>query len=321
VDLRNVTAWRWTAVLAVFTVALFGLLWVLGESNPAGTFSFPAAIIAVGVIGGLLARRTADLLGVVAGIIVVFEAIALREVADHGSSIATFTLMLGIALVPGGFAAGLGLIVLAVRRAIRGAGPRAVLLRGAAVSAVLATLAVGYVLAATRPARVDAFRLTGGQEIAVTVTSGTATWCRLTSVTEAAADLTIGAGCVSLILGPTTAVGIPMELPVRLSQPLADRLVRNVDGSVVPQMPPPDYPVDLDRAMELAQEVLRAAHPGIALENTKVMDHTLEKDPSGRPAWKVNIIVVDGPFASPSPTSIWMWVDAESGTVTEISRS
>ena len=73
--------------------------------------------------------------------------------------------------------------------------------------------------------------------------------------------------------------------------------------------------------MEIARGILAADHPGIATENTKVLDLSLEKDPAGRAAWKVNIIVVDGPFASSPPTSFWLWVDAESGSVTIISRT
>jgi hypothetical protein len=233
VDPSQITGWRWTAVVAVVTVAVFGLLLVLGESNPAGTFSFPAGMVAIGVVGGLLARRTADLLGVLAGIVLALEALALREVTEHGASIQTFSIMLGIALVPGVFAAGLGLAILGVRRAVGGVGGRALLVRGAAIGVVLAGLAALYVFLASRPTRIDSYRVAGDREIIVTVIGGNATWCRLTSVAETATDVTVGAACVSLILGPTTAVGIPVDLPVKLAQPLADRLVRDLDGGVV----------------------------------------------------------------------------------------
>lgn len=72
--------------------------------------------------------------------------------------------------------------------------------------------------------------------------------------------------------------------------------------------------------MEIARGVLLAGHPGIA--TTKVMDLAPDKDRTGRAAWKVNIIELDASLAPPAnPSSIWMWIDAESGAVTIISKA
>jgi hypothetical protein len=320
-DPRRIEGWGWTALVAAGTALVLGLSIALGSSGPAGAFTFPAAVILIGIASGLVARRAADLLGVVAAVVLVFELLAVREIAEHEAPLQTLNGMFGIALIPGGFAALLGLIVLGVRRAVRRAGIKSVLLQGAAIVLVLGGLGTLYVIAAGRATRIDTFRVTGERDITVTVVGGSASWCRVTSVGETTADVTIDAACVSLILGPTTAAGILMDLPVHLAQPIGDRIVRNLDGSVVRQVPPPVHAVGVDRATEIAQDVLRAAHPGIALENSKILDLVLERHPSGRPAYRVNIIVVDGPFASSSPTSIWLWIDAESGAVEVISSS
>lgn len=320
VDLRRIPDWGWTAAMAVATMLTLGLMFVLGPSGPFGTFQFPGTMIAIGLVAGLLARRTADLLGIVAGTVVFFEVLGVREIAQRGASFSILTYMFGTALVPGGFAAIIGLIVLGVRRGLRRVNVRSALLQMAGVAVVIGGLASLYVLGASRPSHAGVYRVTDERNIVITVTGGIASWCRVTSVKETTAEITVGAACVSLILGPTLAVGIFMDLPIHFERPLADRIVRNEDGSVVRRHPPPVHAIDPDRAMNIARGVLAADHPGIATGDTKVMDLSLEKDPTGRAAWKVNIIVVDGPFASSPPSTIWLWVDAESGAVTLISR-
>jgi hypothetical protein len=290
------------------------------QSGIGGTFGFAGTVIAIGIFGGLLARRAMDLLAIVAGMVLVFEVVAVREITEHGGPLSILGSQLGTALIPGGVAALIGLIGLGVRRGVRRAGVRSLVLQGAAVLVVFSGLAWLYVLGASRPSRADAYRVTGERDVVVTVTGGLSTWCSVSSVVETAVDVTVGTACVSIILGPTLAVGIPTDLAIHLDQPLGDRIVRNPNGTVVPRNPPPDHAISQDRAMEIARGVLEAAHPGIATEDTKVLDFSLEKDPTGRAAWKVNITVVDGPFASSPPSAIWLWVDAESGAVTVISR-
>jgi hypothetical protein len=154
------------------------------------------------------------------------------------------------------------------------------------------------------------------------VTGGNLTWCRITNVLETEADVTVDAACVNLWLGPQTAVGIPTTLAVHLTRPLADRIVRDVFGYPVRRDPPPSHAIDQDRAASIAREVLRAESPDVADSATKLMDLVLDRGPSGRPAWKANMIVIEEPPASPGyPSSIWMWIDAESGVVTIISRT
>jgi hypothetical protein len=237
VDPRRVPDWGWTIVLTVATALAFGLLFAIGPAGPAGSFAFPGVTIAVGLGAGLLAHRGADLLGVVAGTVLAFEVLAAVEVAQHGGFPGTITMMLGIALVPGVFAAAVGGIVLGIRRTVGGRGIPAMLWRGAAILAVFVGFAGLYVLATSRPAAANSYRVIGERDLVITVTGGNATWCRITSATETQADVTVGAACVSLILGPTTAVGIPTDLAVHLAQPLGARIVRNEGGGVVPQAP------------------------------------------------------------------------------------
>jgi hypothetical protein len=230
---RRIPDWAWTVVLAILTIVAFGVAFVVGDSGPFGNFGFPGLILSIGLGGGLLARRAADLLGIVAGTVIVFEIMAVQEVALRGSPLETLIYMFGTALIPGGFAAVLGLVVLGVRRLLGRIGVRSVLLRTAGGVGAFVGLGVLYVLVASTPTNVGTFRVTGERDIVVTVVSGPSSWCRVTSVRETAADVTVAAACVSLILGGTTAVGIFVDLPVRLGEPLGHRIVRNQHGGIV----------------------------------------------------------------------------------------
>lgn len=140
-DLSRIPDWGWTVVLGILSMVAFGLMFVLGPSALGGTFQFPGTVIAIGLLGGLLARRAADLLGMVAGIVLVFEVLAVVEIAGHGAPLETLRFMAGTALIPGGFAAIVGLIVLGVRRGLRRAGVRSGLLRAAGVAVVFVGIA------------------------------------------------------------------------------------------------------------------------------------------------------------------------------------
>jgi hypothetical protein len=99
----------------------------------------------------------------------------------------------------------------------------------AVVIVVIVAVSVAMVAFGGRAVRIDYYRVVGDRELVIGVTGGKGSWPRA-HVDEDQASVTITASLVDWSLGlPQTAVGIPLELPVTLDGPLAERIVR--DGS------------------------------------------------------------------------------------------
>lgn len=105
-----------------------------------------------------------------------------------------------------------------------------------AVVALVALLAVFWLVfvAKNYSVPINSYRVVDDRTIAVRVTGGRQTWCRLTDIAETASDIRVAAECLDWLSLPGTLVGLPVELTVRLAQPLNDRVVMDGDGVPVP---------------------------------------------------------------------------------------
>jgi hypothetical protein len=332
-SVKRTPLWRWTALLGATSLLVFGLVLAVVSGGPGWPLVPMVAVLLVAIAGGAVARRWVDIAALGVGLAIAIEAQAIITALQPGAPSDLPLLMLSVAGISGVLLTILGSIAFflgprfdgpafdSLSRTLKA--PRLGCLGRLAAGLVVA-FAAGWMYAnvSGQPVSLDSYRVVGERDIAVTVASGKLTWCRPTKVAETVTEVTLEVVCTSFQLGPGTADAVPTEVAIHLDQPLGDRTVRDSDGRAVQRIPPPSHAIDQTRAMAIAEGVLEAEHPGIAIGNTKIMDITLDKDPSGRAAWKVNIIVVDTSLDSPAyPSSIWMWIDAESGTVTIISKT
>ena len=332
-SVERTPSWRWTAIAGAASLVVFGLVLAAVSSGPGWPLVPMVAVVLVAIAGGAVARRWLDIVALGVGLAIAIEAQAIVTALEPGGSSDLPLLMLSVAGISGGLLTILGSIAYALGPRFDGPefdslsrtvkAPRLGCLgRLAAAMVVAFALGLVYATVSGQPVFLDSYRVVGERDIAVTVAAGKLAWCRPAKVAETPSEVSLEIVCTSFQLGPGTADAVPTEVAIHLDQPLGDRIARDGDGRAVQQIPAPSHAIDQTRAMAIAEGVLGADYPGIAIGNTKVMDMTLDKDPSGRAAWKVNIIVVDTSLASPAyPSSIWMWIDAESGVVTIISKA
>ena len=97
----------------------------------------------------------------------------------------------------------------------------------AVVIVVIVAVSVALVAFGGRAVRIDYYRVVGDRELVIGMTGGKGMWPRA-DVNEDQASVTITASLFDWSLGlPQTTVGIPLELPVTLDGPLAERIVRD----------------------------------------------------------------------------------------------
>jgi hypothetical protein len=95
---------------------------------------------------------------------------------------------------------------------------------------VAAGLTAGVVFAALdRPEPIAYYRLVGDRTLVVGTTTATATWTRVSSVTETPTTVVVAVRSFRIQLGPGTAALIPIEFVLTLERPLDGRTV--VDAS------------------------------------------------------------------------------------------
>ena len=102
-----------------------------------------------------------------------------------------------------------------------------------ALGAIVAAVLLLVMAAKNYTALVTSYRVVDDRTIAVQVVGGPRTWCRLTNTAETASAVRVSAECLDWLPGPGAAFGRPVELTVRLTQPLSDRVVFDGAGSAV----------------------------------------------------------------------------------------
>jgi hypothetical protein len=95
------------------------------------------------------------------------------------------------------------------------------------VLAVLVVIVIASIRALDRTMPIENYRVVDQQTLAVEIVTGPGSWTRVTGVTETPSSVTITVSSLQAPL-PGSAVGLWLELTVKLSEPLGNRSV--VDG-------------------------------------------------------------------------------------------
>jgi len=105
------------------------------------------------------------------------------------------------------------------------------------IAGVVVLIVIGWVavsvLVGGYPVPIDSYTQVSDQALSVQVTGGNGVWCRLADVQENQQHVRVRAKCLRWNPLPSTALGQPVDLALRLNQPLGSRVVMDGDGNLV----------------------------------------------------------------------------------------
>lgn len=99
-----------------------------------------------------------------------------------------------------------------------------------ALAALLIVLLWLLLVVKEYPSRIQSYRVVDERTIVVQANAPKRGWTRVDNVAETSTAVRVTIKSLDLLPGPGTALGISVELTVRLDQPLGDRVVQDGDG-------------------------------------------------------------------------------------------